>query len=101
MSLRFKAESPKSKRLVLNDRECRVFNACTEEKLTTPSQGGKDRAAHSRFRGAFASPDFPLRDALREKHLHPGDRSNPFLRGNLQELRPLGTVDKVHDDATL
>ena len=42
-----------------------------------------------------------LREALREKHLHTGNGGNPFFRRNLQELRPLGAVNQIHDDATL
>jgi hypothetical protein len=78
-----------------------AFTELKEEKLRTPSQGGKNRTAHGGFRSALASPDFPLRETLCQKHVHSRHRGNPFLRRNLQELGSLGAVDEIHDDATL
>ena len=86
---------------LLKERECPLFTASKEEKLRTPSQSGKDSTAHGSFGSALPGPDFPLRETLCQKHVYPGHCGDPLLRRNLQELRPLGAVDEVHNDATL
>src|SRR6266568_3016484 len=65
------------------------------------AEGSEDGAAHGRFGGTLFRPDFPLSDALREKHVDARDGGDSFLRGKLQELSPLGAVDQVHDDAAV
>ena len=99
-SLRSNMETPKQKAFVEKN-ELPAFTESKEEILRTPSQGGKDSTAHGGFRSALPSPDFPLRETLCQKHVYPGQRGNPLLRRNLQELGPLGAVNEIHDDATL
>src|SRR6266446_2014510 len=65
------------------------------------AQGREHGAAHGLFGGTLFRPDFPLSDALREKHLDARDGGDSFLRGELQELSPQRTVDQVHHDATV
>src|SRR6266567_240548 len=65
------------------------------------AESGEDGAAHGRFGGTLFRPDFPLSDALREKHVDARDGGDSFLRGELQDLSPLGAVDQVHNDATV
>src|SRR6267142_165106 len=70
-------------------------------RLLFCAEGAQHRAAHECFRRALLQPDFPLCDALREKHLHTGHGGNPFFRGDLQELGFLRPVDQVHDHAAI
>ena len=92
---------PQVKCALLKEKNWVLFIVLKEEKLRTPSQGGKDSTAHGGLGSALPGPDFPLRETLCQKHVYSGNRGNPLLRRNLQELRSLGAVDEVHDDATL
>ncbi len=64
-------------------------------------QGGKNGTAHCGFGGALFRPDFPLSDALSQKHLDPGDGGDSLFCGKPQELCSLRAVNQVHDDAAV
>src|SRR6266446_6948039 len=65
-------------------------------RLLFGAECGHHGAPHGGFGRTLFGPDFPLSDALRKKHLHAGDGSDSFLRGELQELSSLRAVDQVH-----
>src|SRR5258708_17531397 len=65
------------------------------------AEGGQHGAAHGRFGGALFRPNFPLSEALREKHFDARDGGDAFPGGDLQELCPLRAVDHVHNQAAM
>src|SRR5258708_20150819 len=65
------------------------------------AEGGQHGAAHGRFGGALFRPNFPLSEALREKHFDARDGGDAFPGGDLHELRPLRAVDHVHNQAAM
>src|SRR5580704_6429251 len=65
------------------------------------AQRPENGATHDRFRSELPGPQFPLRDSLSKKHFDTGNGSDPLAGGQLQQLRALGPVDKVHDNPTV
>jgi len=65
------------------------------------AESGEHGAAHRGFGRALLHPDFPLGNALGEKHLDAGDGGDSLFSRQVSELRPLGAVDQVHDDAAM
>ena len=70
-------------------------------RLLFDAHGHEHGSAHGRFWRALSRPDFPLSDALGEKHFDAGDGGDSFLGGELQELSPLRAIDQVHHDAAV
>jgi hypothetical protein len=90
-----------SQSLLFKERHYRISGLTVLARLFFYAQGAEDGSAHGRFGCGLADPEFPLSDALGNKHFDAGNAGDALASGKLQELRLLWPVDEVHHDAAI
>jgi hypothetical protein len=87
--------------LLRRGRHYRISGLTVLAGLFFCAQSAQDGFAHLGIRRPLSGPEFPLRDALWNKHFYPGNCRDSPAGSEVQEPRHLRPVDEVHNDAAI